>query len=85
MTPPPDKPTAKLSPAEFFKVFGYSKQAMRLVWETSPKLAFWFGFLTVFAGVLPGAVAYVSKLLVDAVLLASQSGDVELRTTLSRL
>ena len=52
---------------------------MRLVWETSPKLAFWFGFLTVFAGVLPGAVAYVSKLLVDAVLLASQSGDVELR------
>ena len=79
VTPPPDKPTAKLSPGEFFKVFGYSKQAMRLVWETSPKLALWFCFLTVFAGVLPGAVAYVSKLLVDAVLQASQSGDVELR------
>lgn len=48
---------------------------MRLVWDTSPKLAFWFCFLTVFAGALPGAVAYVSKLLVDAVLQASQSPD----------
>ena len=46
---------------------------MRLVWDTSPKLAFWFCFLTIFAGILPGCVAYVSKLLVDAVLQASQS------------
>lgn len=48
---------------------------MRLVWDTSPKLAFWFCFLTVFAGALPGAVAYVSKLLVDAVVAASQAND----------
>lgn len=75
MTPPPDKATPRLNLSEFFKVFGYSKQAMRLVWETSPRLTFWFCFLTLFAGILPGAVAYVSKLLVDAVLLASQSQD----------
>ena len=61
--------------SEFFKVFGYSKQAMKLVWDTSPSLAFWFCFLTLFAGALPGAVAYVSKLLVDAVLKASQAQD----------
>lgn len=79
MTPPPDKPKVKLRPSEFFKVFGYSKQAMRLVWDTSPKLAFWFCFLTLFAGLLPGAIAYVSKLLVDAVLQASQSSDPALR------
>jgi ATP-binding cassette subfamily B protein len=79
VTPPPPKPTPKLSPGEFFKVFGYSKQAMRLVWDTSPKLAFWFCFLTVFAGVLPGGIAYVSKLLVDAVLQASGSDDPQLR------
>ena len=48
---------------------------MKLVWDTSPSLAFWFCFLTLFAGALPGAVAYVSKLLVDAVLKASQAQD----------
>ena len=79
MTPPPDKPTVKRSPTEFLKVFSYSKQAMRLVWETSPKLAFAFGFLTLFAGALPGGIAYVSKLLVDAVLQASQSDDPQLK------
>lgn len=52
---------------------------MKLVWETSPKLSFWFCFLTLFAGVLPGAIAYVSKLLVDAVLAASRSQDPELQ------
>jgi len=80
VTPPPEKTTPKLSPSEFIKVFSYSKQAMRLVWETSPKLAFWFCFLTVFAGMLPGGIAYVSKLLVDAVLQASQEpGSQDLR------
>lgn len=75
MTPPPDNTDQKLRPSEFLKVFAYSKQAMRLVWETSPSLAFWFCLLTLFAGALPGAVAYVSKLLVDAVLHASNSAD----------
>lgn len=51
---------------------------MKLVWDTSPKLAFWFCFLTLFAGALPGGVAYVSKLLVDAVLKASQNSEPEL-------
>ena len=73
MTPPADKPERRLRPSEFFKVFHYTRQALKLVWETSPRLSFWFCFLTLFAGILPGAVVYVSKLLVDAVLQASQS------------
>lgn len=79
MTPPPDKAESKFRPSEFFKVFAYSKQAMRLVWDTSPALAWWFSLLTLLAGALPGAIAYVSKLLVDAVLQASKSGDPALK------
>ncbi len=58
---------------------------MRLVWETSPSLAFWFCSLTLFAGALPGAIAYVSKLLVDAVLHASNSADPALREQAFRI
>lgn len=74
MTPPASKTTPKFRPGEFFKVFRYSRTALRLTWETSPKLACWFIFMTLAAGALPGAIAYVSKLLVDAVLQAGQSG-----------
>lgn len=73
-----DNATARVGITDFFKVFGYSRQAIRLVWDTSPSLTFWFCSLTLLAGVIPGAVAYVSKLLVDAVLLASQTNDPEL-------
>ncbi len=75
MTPPISKARPKLRPSEFLKVFGYSRAALRLVWATSPKLAVWFAVLTVIAGALPGGIAYISKLLVDAVLAAAQSGE----------
>ena len=74
MTPPPSKTPPKFRPGEFLKVFAYSRTALKLTWETSPKLACWFIVLTLSAGALPGAIAYVSKLLVDAVLQAAQSG-----------
>lgn len=69
----PDKPSFR--PSEFLKVFAYSRAALTLVWQTSPRLACWFIFLTLAAGALPGAIAYVSKLLVDSVLLAAESGQ----------
>ena len=75
MTPPPEPSARGSRLGEFFKVFNYSRQAIKLVWDTSPKLTFWFCFLTIFAGALPGAVVYVSKLLVDAVLQASQQQE----------
>ena len=62
-------------PSEFLKVFTYSRSALKLVWQTSPRLACWFIALTLAAGALPGAIAYVSKLLVDSVLHAAETGQ----------
>ncbi|MFE1744936.1 ABC transporter ATP-binding protein [Coleofasciculus sp. H7-2] len=55
-------------------VFRYSDRAISLVWTTSRILTIVLATLTLFAGLLPAAVAYVSKLIVDGVVLASQTG-----------
>ena len=54
-------------------MFGYSRRAIELVWTTSRKLTIGFAILTVIAGVLPTAVAYVGALIVDAVIAAIQA------------
>jgi ATP-binding cassette subfamily B protein len=56
----------------FVGVFAYSRRAMELVWTTSRPLTLAFGVLTVIAGALPAAVAYVGSLIVDAVVAAIQ-------------
>ncbi len=53
-------------------VFRYSGRAIGLVWTTSRSLTIFFGILTLVAGLLPAAVAYIGKLIVDAVVAASQ-------------
>jgi ATP-binding cassette subfamily B protein len=58
----------------FFGVFGYSRRALQLVWTTSPRLSISLGLLTVLAGTLPAAVAYVGALIIDAVVAAIQAG-----------
>jgi ATP-binding cassette subfamily B protein len=58
----------------FFGVFGYSRRALQLVWTTSPRLSISLGLLTVLAGMLPAAVAYVGALIIDAVVAAIQAG-----------
>ncbi|MBD2003024.1 MULTISPECIES: ABC transporter ATP-binding protein [Cyanophyceae] len=55
-------------------VFRYSDRALSLVWTTSRILTIIFAILTIVAGLLPAAVAYVGKLIVDAVVFASQTG-----------
>ncbi len=55
--------------------YAYTRRAMALVWETSPRLMIVFAVLTVLAGSLPAAIAYVGKLIVDAVVAASRTGD----------
>ena len=55
-------------------VFQYSLRAVNLVWNTSHTLTVILGILTLVAGLLPSAVAYVGKLIVDSVVSASQSG-----------
>ncbi|MBW2504104.1 MAG: ABC transporter ATP-binding protein [Deltaproteobacteria bacterium] len=54
----------------FLGVFRYSQRALHLVWTTSRKLALIFAFLTLLAGVLPAAVAWIGQLIVDGVVAA---------------
>ncbi|MGL4617687.1 MAG: ABC transporter ATP-binding protein, partial [Chroococcidiopsis sp.] len=56
------------------QVFQYTNRAVGLVWQTSRALTFVLAIVTVVAGLLPAAIAYVGKLIVDGVVLAHQSG-----------
>ena len=58
----------------FFGVFQYSGRGLELVWRTSHALTLSLAGLTVIAGALPAAVAWLGKLIVDAVVLAAQTG-----------
>ncbi|MDY6899879.1 MAG: ABC transporter ATP-binding protein [Cyanobacteriota bacterium] len=50
-----------------FAVFRYSGRAVNLVWTTNHTLTIILAILTLVAGLLPAAVAYIGKLIVDAV------------------
>jgi ABC-type multidrug transport system fused ATPase/permease subunit len=55
-------------------VFRYSGRAMSLVWNTNSILTIILATLTLVAGLLPAAIAYIGKLIVDAVVLAAEHG-----------
>ena len=59
--------------ARFFGVFRYSREALGLVWTTDKRLTFILAALTILAGLIPGAIAYIGKLIVDAVVLAVET------------
>jgi ATP-binding cassette subfamily B protein len=84
--PPTDAPP-DLPRRSFFGVFRYSRRALELVWTTSRGLTVTLGVLTVVAGVLPAAMAYVGALIIDAVLAATEvyreTGSAELRPVFS--
>lgn len=48
-------------------VFGYTRRAVALVWLTNHRLTIVLALLTIAAGLLPAAVAWVGKLIVDGV------------------
>jgi ATP-binding cassette subfamily B protein len=54
-------------------VFRYSRQALELVWTTNRALSIALGLLTLLAGMLPAAVAWVGALIVDAVIAAIEA------------
>jgi len=56
-------------------VFGYSNRALQLVWTTSRPLTVTLALLTLVAGVLPAAIAYIGQLIVDGVVAATQAAD----------
>jgi ATP-binding cassette subfamily B protein len=51
-------------------VFGYTHRAIDLVWTTSRPLTIAIAILTIVAGVLPAAIAWVGQLIVDGVVTA---------------
>ncbi len=55
-------------------VFRYSGKALGLVWTTSQTLTVTLAILSLLAGLLPGAIAYIGKLIVDRVVIAASSG-----------
>jgi ABC-type multidrug transport system fused ATPase/permease subunit len=56
-------------------IYRYCGHAIALVWATSRRLTLGIALLTVLAGVLPAAIAYIGKLIVDAVILAASTGS----------
>ena len=55
-------------------IFRYGIKALGLVWTTSRILTVAIAIFTIMSGLLPAAIAYVGKLIVDSVVLASRSG-----------
>jgi ATP-binding cassette, subfamily B, bacterial len=81
LTPPPPPELRQLL-REFLSVFRYSRRALALVRDTSPRLAVALGALTVAAGALPAVVAYVGARIVDAVVAASRHGQGDVHAVL---
>jgi ATP-binding cassette subfamily B protein len=66
-------------PLRFVGVFRYSRRALSLVWSTRRDLTLALALLTLVAGVLPAAAAWVGRLIVDGVVAAgtaARSGGV---------
>ncbi len=53
-------------------MFRYGRRAMGLVWTTNGRLTVALAVLTLVAGILPAAIAYVGALIIDAVLAATK-------------
>jgi ATP-binding cassette subfamily B protein len=64
----------KKAVSKSLSIFHYGIKALDLVWTTSRILTLAIALFTIFGGLLPAAIAYVGKLIVDSVVLASQSG-----------
>jgi ATP-binding cassette subfamily B protein len=76
---PPAAPVEQLTLRGFFGVFRYSRRAIELVWSTNRPLTVGLACLTVIAGVLPASIAYVTALIVDAVVAAIRTGGADTR------
>ena len=55
------EPPLEATTRGFFGVFRYSRRAIELVWVTNARLTVALAVLTLIAGVLPAAMAYVMK------------------------
>ncbi|MGA9829342.1 MAG: ABC transporter ATP-binding protein, partial [Rhodanobacteraceae bacterium] len=72
--PPPSRPIEQADlPRSFLGVFRYSRRALELVWSTSRALTIALALITLVAGLLPAAVAWVGAQIVDAVVTGAQT------------
>ena len=78
--PPPDATTRG-----FLGVFRYGRRAMELVWTTNRLLTVVLALLTLLAGVLPAAMAWVGALIIDAVIAASKATQDSGVTSMTRV
>ncbi len=67
----PGQPDPASLPRSVFGVFAYGRRALELVWTTNRNLSLTLALLTLIAGVLPAAIAYVGAQIVDAVIHAA--------------
>ena len=63
-------------------MFRYGLRALELVWATNRRLTILIAFLTLFAGVLPAAIAWVGQLIVDSVVSAAAQHRAEVHADL---
>ena len=76
MTPPPLEKTSPTTEKQltFASVVEVVMRACGLVWQASRRLTIVFGFCSVTAGLIPVAVAYPGKLIIDGIVTALETG-----------
>jgi ATP-binding cassette subfamily B protein len=68
--PSGEKRSGRQALDDYLSFWRYSRRAIALVWSTHRALTIALGVLTIAAGVMPAGIAYVGKLIVDAVVAA---------------
>lgn len=76
-----DKPTDKLTVRERLAAFKNLPLFFKLVWQTNPWLTFFNGFLRISQSVIPLAMLYTSKLIIDHVVKYTRAGNEHLSHT----
>ncbi len=75
----PERPPLKERLQQLAAVFREVPGTFRLVWEADKRGTVAVAVLTLLAALLPAAIAYLGKLIIDAVVVAAQTGTVEAR------
>jgi ATP-binding cassette subfamily B protein len=68
-----DKRSGRQALDDYLSFWRYSRRAIALVWSTHRPLTIALGALTLAAGLMPAGVAYLGKLIVDAVVAALEA------------
>jgi ATP-binding cassette, subfamily B, bacterial len=87
MNPHSSTPAGKerLTARGFRGTFQYGRRAVGLVWSTSRALTIALALLTLTAGLLPAAIAWVGAQIVDAIVAASQLARAQGETDIARV